>query len=172
MKLQHSVYLHFHRNTRRRKRLRFLISQPSTSSTIHKVTDSIPSLRPFFNKPVFSLINDVHHVADFAEKLLKQLEGSKERFEVKIMLMELISRLVGIHEVNKKEFLFTIQTGRSDQSPAELRWPLWSSWYLVPGLGWPQRNLIWSSAGALQDFDGLCVLRCLSAHRGYMVWLR
>lgn len=39
---------------------------------------------------------------DFAEKLLKQLEESKERFEVKIMLMELISRLVGIHEVWKK----------------------------------------------------------------------
>lgn len=40
--------------------------------------------------------------SDFADKLLKQLEGSKERFEVKIMLMELISRLVGIHEVGKK----------------------------------------------------------------------
>lgn len=38
-------------------------------------------------------------LSDFAEKLLKQLEKSNERFEVKIMLMELISRLVGIHEV-------------------------------------------------------------------------
>lgn len=37
--------------------------------------------------------------SDFSEKLLKQLEESKERFEVKIMMMELISRLVGIHEV-------------------------------------------------------------------------
>lgn len=36
---------------------------------------------------------------DFAEKLLKQLENCKERFEVKMMLMDLISRLVGIHEV-------------------------------------------------------------------------
>lgn len=36
---------------------------------------------------------------DFSEKLLKQLEDSKERFEVKIMMMELLSRLVGIHEV-------------------------------------------------------------------------
>lgn len=33
---------------------------------------------------------------------MKQLEDSKERFEVKIMLMELISRLVGIHEVKLK----------------------------------------------------------------------
>lgn len=37
---------------------------------------------------------------DFSEKLLKQLDSSKDRFEVKIMMMELISRLVGIHEVS------------------------------------------------------------------------
>ncbi|KAL4680116.1 hypothetical protein H8957_007380, partial [Semnopithecus entellus] len=36
------------------------------------------------------------------KKLLKQLECCKERFEVKMMLMNLISRLVGIHEL----FLF------------------------------------------------------------------
>lgn len=44
----------------------------------------------------------IHDPQDFAEKLLKQLESSKERFEVKMMLMNLISRLVGIHEL----FLF------------------------------------------------------------------
>ncbi|XP_003221899.1 protein SDA1 homolog [Anolis carolinensis] len=50
----------------------------------------------------FSAIHLIHDPQDFAEKLLKQLESSKERFEVKMMLMELISRLVGIHEL----FLF------------------------------------------------------------------
>ncbi|XP_066566992.1 protein SDA1 homolog [Amia ocellicauda] len=50
----------------------------------------------------FSAIHLIHDPQDFAEKLLKQLEDSKERFEVKIMMMELISRLVGIHEL----FLF------------------------------------------------------------------
>ncbi|KAL8206640.1 UNVERIFIED_CONTAM: Protein SDA1 [Gekko kuhli] len=50
----------------------------------------------------FSAIHLVHDPQDFAEKLLKQLEASKERFEVKMMMMELISRLVGIHEL----FLF------------------------------------------------------------------
>uniref|UniRef100_A0A8C1XBN7 Protein SDA1 n=1 Tax=Cyprinus carpio TaxID=7962 RepID=A0A8C1XBN7_CYPCA len=49
----------------------------------------------------FSAIHLVHDPQDFAEKLLKQLESSNERFEVKIMMMELISRLVGIHEVTK-----------------------------------------------------------------------
>uniref|UniRef100_A0A8C1XH92 Protein SDA1 n=1 Tax=Cyprinus carpio TaxID=7962 RepID=A0A8C1XH92_CYPCA len=47
----------------------------------------------------FSAIHLVHDPQDFAEKLLKQLESSNERFEVKIMMMELISRLVGIHEI-------------------------------------------------------------------------
>lgn len=50
----------------------------------------------------FSAIHLIHDPQDFSEKLLKQLEASKERFEVKIMMMELISRLVGIHEL----FLF------------------------------------------------------------------
>ncbi|CAJ1070746.1 protein SDA1 homolog [Xyrichtys novacula] len=50
----------------------------------------------------FSAIHLIHDPQDFAEKLLKQLEDSKERFEVKITMMELISRLVGIHEL----FLF------------------------------------------------------------------
>ncbi|XP_076844981.1 protein SDA1 homolog isoform X2 [Brachyhypopomus gauderio] len=50
----------------------------------------------------FSAIHLIHDPQDFAEKLLKQLDSSKERFEVKMMMMELISRLVGIHEL----FLF------------------------------------------------------------------
>ncbi|CAI5784819.1 protein SDA1 homolog [Podarcis lilfordi] len=50
----------------------------------------------------FSAIHLIHDPQDFSEKLLKQLETSKERFEVKMMLMDLISRLVGIHEL----FLF------------------------------------------------------------------
>lgn len=47
-----------------------------------------------------SISNLLLLLLDFAEKLLKQLESSKERFEVKMMLMDLISRLVGIHEVD------------------------------------------------------------------------
>ncbi|XP_068089411.1 protein SDA1 homolog [Hyperolius riggenbachi] len=50
----------------------------------------------------FSAIHLIHDPQEFAEKLLKELENSKERFEVKMMLMNLISRLVGIHEL----FLF------------------------------------------------------------------
>ena len=37
--------------------------------------------------------------AGFSERLFKQLETSTERFEVKVMMMDLISRLVGVHQV-------------------------------------------------------------------------
>ncbi|XP_067887287.1 protein SDA1 homolog [Heterodontus francisci] len=50
----------------------------------------------------FSAIHLIHDPQGFAEKLFKQLEDSKERFEVKMMMMDLVSRLIGIHEL----FLF------------------------------------------------------------------
>ena len=37
--------------------------------------------------------------ADFAEKLFKRLERSKEKFEVKLLMMNLISKLIGVHQV-------------------------------------------------------------------------
>ena len=39
--------------------------------------------------------------AGFSEKLLHQLEGTNERFEVKLMMMDLISRLIGVHQVSQ-----------------------------------------------------------------------
>ncbi|TMS08491.1 Protein SDA1-like protein [Larimichthys crocea] len=69
----------------------------------------------------FSAIHLIHDPQDFSEKLLKQLEDSKERFEVKIMMMELISRLVGIHELFLFNFyplrpeVFTAPSKRSDK---------------------------------------------------------
>ncbi|XP_038063105.1 protein SDA1 homolog [Patiria miniata] len=50
----------------------------------------------------FSALHLIHDPQDFAEKLFRQLESSNERFEVKLMMMNLVSRLVGIHEL----FLF------------------------------------------------------------------
>ena len=39
-------------------------------------------------------------IAGLAERLFKQLQSSNERFEVKLMMMNMVSRLVGIHEVS------------------------------------------------------------------------
>jgi len=53
-------------------------------------------------KPVsfnFSAIHLINDPQGFAEKLFKQVESSKERFEVKLMMMNLIARLIGIHDL-------------------------------------------------------------------------
>ena len=51
---------------------------------------------PNFN---FSALHLIHDPQGMAEKLFKQLESTNERFEVKLMTMDLISRLVGIHQL-------------------------------------------------------------------------
>ncbi|XP_015766763.1 PREDICTED: protein SDA1 homolog [Acropora digitifera] len=50
----------------------------------------------------FSALHLVNDPQGFSEKLFKQLETCKERFEVKIMMMDLISRLIAVHQL----FLF------------------------------------------------------------------
>ncbi|KAH8284968.1 hypothetical protein KR054_003349 [Drosophila jambulina] len=54
---------------------------------------------PAFN---FSGIHLVHNPQGMAEGLFKQLQASNERFEVKLMHLDVISRLIGIHDL----FLF------------------------------------------------------------------
>lgn len=38
-------------------------------------------------------------VSGFSEKLFKKLESSTERFEVRVMMMDVIARLIGVHQV-------------------------------------------------------------------------
>ncbi|KAL7735961.1 hypothetical protein ACLKA6_002394 [Drosophila palustris] len=54
---------------------------------------------PAFN---FSGIHLIHNPQGMAEGLFKQLQSTNERFEVKLMHLDVISRLIGIHEL----FLF------------------------------------------------------------------
>ncbi|CAB3253470.1 unnamed protein product [Arctia plantaginis] len=49
---------------------------------------------PAFN---FSALHLINNPQGFAEKLFKKLESSNDRFEVKLMLLDVISRLVGLH---------------------------------------------------------------------------
>lgn len=51
----------------------------------------------------FSGIHLIHNPQGMAEALFKQLQSQNERFEVKLMHLDLISRLIGIHEL----FLFS-----------------------------------------------------------------
>ena len=52
------------------------------------------------HSPTFSALYLINDPQSFAEKLFKKLEHSKERFEVRLMLMSLISRLIGLHQVS------------------------------------------------------------------------
>uniref|UniRef100_A0A182QF28 Protein SDA1 n=1 Tax=Anopheles farauti TaxID=69004 RepID=A0A182QF28_9DIPT len=57
-------------------------------------------------KPVafnFSAVHLIHNPQGMAENLFKQLQDGNERFEVKLMHLDVISRLIGIHEL----FLFS-----------------------------------------------------------------
>lgn len=51
---------------------------------------------PTFN---FSAIHLIHNPQGMAEDLFKQLQDGNERFEVKLLHLDVISRLIGIHEL-------------------------------------------------------------------------
>ncbi|XP_069677590.1 protein SDA1 homolog [Periplaneta americana] len=51
---------------------------------------------PVFN---FSALHLVHDPQGLAEKLFQQLEKRNERFEVKLMILDVISRLIGLHQL-------------------------------------------------------------------------
>ncbi|GLH00013.1 Protein SDA1 homolog [Gryllus bimaculatus] len=57
------------------------------------------SKAPVFN---FSGLHLVHDPQGMAEKLFAKLERSNERFEVKLMILDVVSRLIGLHQL----FLF------------------------------------------------------------------
>merc|ERR1719414_2051289 len=47
----------------------------------------------------FSALHLIYDPQQFSEKLFKQMEKSTERFEVKLMMIDLVSRLIGIHKL-------------------------------------------------------------------------
>lgn len=47
----------------------------------------------------FSALHLIHDPQSMAEKLLKSLQDMNEKFEVKLLVMNLISRLIGVHEL-------------------------------------------------------------------------
>lgn len=57
----------------------------------------------------FSALHLIHDPQDFAEKLFKQIEKKNERFEVKLMTLDVISRLIGLHNLFLLNFYPYIQ---------------------------------------------------------------
>lgn len=59
-----------------------------------------------FNNSALHLLHDPQ---DMCEKLFSQLEKTTERFEVKLMMMDLASRLIGIHQLSVMNFYPFVQ---------------------------------------------------------------
>jgi protein SDA1 len=63
---------------------------------LYKKSQNKKKKAPSFN---FSAIHLIHNPQGMAEDLFKQLQDGNERFEVKLLHLDLISRLIGIHEL-------------------------------------------------------------------------
>lgn len=83
----------FNKKTRKREKM------VDKAKKIAKKMKKKKQKAPIFN---FSALHLINNPQGFAEKLFKQLESSNERFEVKLMLLDVISRLIGLHNL----FLF------------------------------------------------------------------
>ncbi|XP_071547057.1 protein SDA1 homolog isoform X2 [Panulirus ornatus] len=57
----------------------------------------------------FSALHLIHDPQNMAEKMYKRLEKMNERFEVKMMTMNLISRLIGVHQLYLPNFYPLVQ---------------------------------------------------------------
>ena len=54
--------------------------------------------------PHFSALNLIYDPQDFAEKLFKLVETTNEGFEIKLSILDLIARLIGIHSLYVNNF--------------------------------------------------------------------
>ncbi|RVE45237.1 hypothetical protein evm_010127 [Chilo suppressalis] len=82
-------------NKKTRKREKMVDKVKKIAKKIKKKKQKAPS----FN---FSALHLINNPQGFAEKLFKQMESCNERFEVKLMSLDVISRLIGLHNL----FLF------------------------------------------------------------------
>lgn len=82
-------------NKKTRKREKMVEKVKKQAKKIKKKKQKAPA----FN---FSALHLINNPQGFAEKLFKKLESSNDRFEVKLMLLDVISRLIGLHSL----FLF------------------------------------------------------------------
>lgn len=82
-------------NKKTRKREKMVEKVKKIAKKMKKKKEKAPT----FN---FSALHLINNPQGFAEKLFKQIESSNERFEVKLMTLDVISRLIGLHNL----FLF------------------------------------------------------------------
>lgn len=79
-------------------------SQKRTQRALKAVKKEKKSKKTNNGIPCFSALNLIYDPQDFAEKLFKLVETTNEAFEIKIAILDLISRLVGIHSLYLSNF--------------------------------------------------------------------
>ncbi|XP_065333560.1 protein SDA1 homolog isoform X1 [Cloeon dipterum] len=79
-------------NKKSRKREKQLVKVKSLIKKQQKKKSKAPN----FN---FSALHLIHDPQGFAEQVFKTLERTNERFEVKLMTLDVISRLIGLHQL-------------------------------------------------------------------------
>lgn len=84
----------FNKSTRKRQKILAKVKKTVKSIDMKEKNENI-------NFSALYLVNDPQ---TFAEKLLSYVESTSERFEVKLMIVSLISRLIGAHELQVLNF--------------------------------------------------------------------
>lgn len=82
--------------TRVTKKTKKRAKQLDTVKKLYKKSQNKKKKAPTFN---FSAIHLIHNPQGMAEDLFRQLQDGNERFEVKLLHLDVISRLIGIHEL-------------------------------------------------------------------------
>lgn len=82
-----------HRVAKKTKKRKKKLERALQAVNKHKKKKTAPEA---FN---FSALRLIYDPQDFCEKLFQQLEKTTERFEVKLLMIDLISRLIGIHKL-------------------------------------------------------------------------
>ncbi|KAI8761553.1 protein SDA1 [Biomphalaria glabrata] len=82
-----------HRVAKKTKKRKKKLERALQAVSKHQKKKSAPEA---FNNSALHLLFDPQ---DFCEKLFRQLEKTTERFEVKLMMIDLISRLIGVHKL-------------------------------------------------------------------------
>lgn len=82
--------------TRVTKKTKKRAKQLDNVKKLYKKSQNKKKKAPTFN---FSAIHLIHNPQGMAEDLFQQLQNGNERFEVKLLHLDVISRLIGIHEL-------------------------------------------------------------------------
>ena len=103
-KVKEQVEVDYHSHSKKTKK-RFR----QTRSALIKNRKARNKNEEYRNRPLFPAIQLIHDPQTIAEKLLRMIKGPNERFEVKLLIMNFISRIVGSHRLVLLNFYSLLQ---------------------------------------------------------------